>query len=184
MTAIVARCVADLRAHGIDQWDDVYPNEEVLNEDVRSGTLYVAEENGIPIAAVCLNDDQPDQYRSVPWRCAEGRALVVHRLCVDPVHQRRGLGRRLMEFAGEFARRRGYRSIRLEVYSNAPAALALYSRLGYVCVGQIRFPRRRLPFNCLELILDGRAGPGQLPPSTPNQPSSVAPDHSSGGSRR
>jgi len=168
--AIVARCVSDMRAHGVDQWDDLYPNEEVFREDVRSRSLFLAERDGACVAAVALNDVQPEQYRSVAWRSTDGPALVVHRLCVHPDCQRQGLGVRLMEFAEQFARRRGFRSIRLEVYPTASAAVALYSRLGYALVGQVRFPRRRLPFDCMELILSKKTGPNHPPDRIPGTP--------------
>jgi len=169
---IVARCVRDLLAQGIDQWDEVYPDEETLREDVQSGSLFVAEQEGKIVGAVALNDEQPEQYRAVPWRCHDDRALVVHRLCVDPDHQRHGIGRRIMEFAETQARRHGFRSIRLEVYPTAAAAVTLYVRLGYIRVGEVRFPRRRLAFDCMELLLPEKSGPSRAPepkllPATP-----------------
>ena len=157
--AILSRCMRDLRQRGCDQWDDTYPSVEVLHEDVRARTLFVALEEERIVAAVCLNEVQPDPYRSVAWHFADEHPLVVHRLCVDPDRQGRGLGRRMMEFAEQFARVRGFRSIRLEVYPTAVAAVALYSRLGYLRAGQVSFPRRRLAFECLELILSEQMGP-------------------------
>jgi ribosomal protein S18 acetylase RimI-like enzyme len=168
--AIVARCVSEMRAHGVDQWDEVYPNESVFREDVRSKSLFIAERDCTCVAAVALNDVQPEQYRCVPWRCADDRALVVHRLCVHPDHQLQGIGLRLMEFADAYARSRGFRSIRLEVYPTASAAVALYSRLGYTLVGQVRFPRRRLPFDCMELVLPKKTGPNHPPDRMPGTP--------------
>ncbi len=164
---IFARCLAQMRAQGIDQWDEIYPNLDVLREDVQAGSLFVAEEDGACVGSVCLNDRQPEQYRSVPWLCTGGRALVVHRLCVLPACQGRGIGRQLMEFAHGFARSRGFACIRLEVYLTATAAMGLYARLGYRRVGQIRFPRRRLPFECMELVVRDQTAPDRPPPAPP-----------------
>lgn len=163
---MVARCVSAMQAQGIDQWDDVYPNAEILREDVRSKTLFVAEREGVIVGAVCLNDAQPEQYRSVPWRCPDDHPLVVHRLCVHPGHQGQGIGRRLMGFAETYARDHGFRSIRLEVYPTASAAVALYARLGYALVGAVRFPRRRLAFDCMELVFQEKMEPDQPPRTT------------------
>ncbi len=164
---IVARCVRDLQARGIDQWDDIYPNEEILSEDVRAGGLFVASRGGVTVGAVCVNDVQPELYRAVAWRCPDDHPLMIHRLCVDPECQGQGIGLRLMRFAEAFARRKGCRSIRLEVYPTAAAAVGLYTRLGYALVGQVRFPRRRLAFDCMELILQAKMPSERLPETTP-----------------
>ena len=152
---ILTLCVEDMRRHGIDQWDETYPSLRIVEEDARSRTLFVAREDGRCVASVCLNDIQPAEYRPLPWRYTEGRALVVHRLCVLPERQRHGVGRRLMEFAREFAREHGFACIRLESYVGAPRAMTMYEGLGYQRVGQVRFPRRRLPFECFELSVTG-----------------------------
>ena len=150
---ILTLCIRDMRINGVDQWDETYPNLQIIEDDARSRSLFVAREDDMCVGSVCLNDVQPAEYRSVPWRHTGGRALIVHRLCVLPERQRRGVGRRLMEFAGDYAREHGFACIRLEVYVGAQRALALYERLGYQRAGQVRFPRRRLPFDCFELSI-------------------------------
>jgi ribosomal protein S18 acetylase RimI-like enzyme len=59
-----------------------------------------------------------------------------------------------MEFAELYATRSGYASVRLDAYTGNPRSVNLYRRRGYREVGQIRFPRRELPFWCFELIVD------------------------------
>jgi len=175
--------ISDMQSRGIDQWDEQYPSQQLVAGDIASRSLWVADDNGVILASICLNDTQPAEYGRLPWRHTAGPALVVHRLCVRPDRQRRGLGWRLMKFAEELGRERGFASIRLEVYAGAPAALALYQRLGYVRAGQIRFPRRRMAFDCMELSLTGTTRAGQTRRSEPGAGAlvadrpSVAPSH-------
>jgi ribosomal protein S18 acetylase RimI-like enzyme len=150
---IIALCLAQMRAAGIQQWDEIYPNIRVVEEDVRLRSLFVIRESGPSVAAICLNDVQPDEYRGVPWRCAAGRTMIIHRLCVHPDWQAHGLARELMDFAEERAREHGFAAIRLDAYTGNPRAVALYEKRGYQRVGQTRFPRRPLPFDCFELPL-------------------------------
>ncbi len=77
--------------------------------------------------------------------------LVIHRLCVHPDWQARGLARQLMDFAENHARTQSYASIRLDAYKGNPRAIAFYEKRGYQRVGQARFPRRPLPFDLFEL---------------------------------
>ncbi len=150
---IISLCLAQMRAAGIQQWDEIYPNIRVIDEDVRLRSLFVIRAPGPCVAAICLNDVQPEEYRGVPWRCTGGRTMIIHRLCVHPDWQAHGLARELMDFAEERARDQGFASIRLDAYTGNPRAVALYEKRGYQRVGQTRFPRRPLPFDCFELPL-------------------------------
>jgi ribosomal protein S18 acetylase RimI-like enzyme len=150
---LITLCVADMRARQIYQWDENYPNLQVVEESARSESLFVIRHERICVASVCLNDVQPDQYRPLAWRCPKGRALVIHRLCVHPERQRRGTGRQLMDFTEDFAAEHGFSCIRLDCYTGNPRGLALYERCGYQRIGQVFFPRRELPFDCFEKIM-------------------------------
>ena len=151
--SVIDRCRATLAAEGIHQWDEAYPTRDVVDADVGRGALFILEDDsGRCVASVALDDRQADEYRTLAWTTPEP-ALVVHRLCVDPREQGRGLARRLMDFAESYAAERGYASIRLDAYTGNPRSVRLYRRRGYREVGQVRFPRRALPFWCFELSL-------------------------------
>jgi ribosomal protein S18 acetylase RimI-like enzyme len=151
---VMRRCKAALTARGIHQWDDVYPARDVIAADVARGALFVLEdEHGRCVGSVALDETQSEEYQSLTWTSPEP-ALVVHRLCVDPAEQGKGLARRLMDFAESLAVERGYASIRLDAYTGNPRSVQLYRRRGYREVGQVFFPRRALPFWCFELPLD------------------------------
>jgi hypothetical protein len=70
---LLAECAKHLQDHGINQWDAHYPTVKVVENDVGAGALFVVREHGICIAAVCLNELQPDEYRSLAWRCSPDR---------------------------------------------------------------------------------------------------------------
>jgi ribosomal protein S18 acetylase RimI-like enzyme len=147
--SIVDRCRIALRERGIFQWDDIYPTREVVAADIAGGRLYALTAAGRCHAVVTVDTVQDDQYVTVPWTSAEP-ALVVHRLCVDPVAQGRGLGRRLMDYVEAHAKHHRFASVRLDAYSGNAEAVAFYRRRGYREAGQVYFPRRTLPFYCFE----------------------------------
>lgn len=148
---VIHACTQAMRHAGISQWDEIYPNSGVIEEDAREGFLYIAQENGICRGAVTLSERQEATYRQVQWSGSEP-VLVVHRLCVDPVCQGQGIAGQIMDFAEELALRRGYAGIRLDAYSDNPRAVGLYERRGYRNAGQVFFPRRDLPFFCFEKV--------------------------------
>jgi ribosomal protein S18 acetylase RimI-like enzyme len=98
---------------------------------------------------MALDEKQEAAYRQVKWHGAEP-VLVVHRLCIAPDQQRKGIAGMFMDFAEDFALQNGYAGIRLDAYSGNPAAVRLYESRGYQKVGQVNFPRRDLPFYCYE----------------------------------
>jgi GNAT superfamily N-acetyltransferase len=61
--------------------------------------------------------------------------LLVDNVAVRPDLQGRGLGRRLLAFAEEEARRRGYAEVRLYTNEKMTENRALYARLGYEQIG-------------------------------------------------
>jgi GNAT superfamily N-acetyltransferase len=149
---IIQACLQAMQQGGIFQWDEFYPHPELIEEDIRQGSLYLAQENGICLGAVSLDENQEAAYRQVDWQGSQP-VLVVHRLCVDPAYQGQGIAGRLMDFAEDLARRQGYASLRLDAYSGNPTAVKLYKGRDYRQAGQVYFPRRMLPFFCFEKIL-------------------------------
>jgi ribosomal protein S18 acetylase RimI-like enzyme len=139
---VLTLCIEHMRAQGIQQWDHINPDFRVIESDVRSHSLFVARKSGMCVASVTLDESQPPEYSALLWSDIDGRALMIHRLCVHPQWQQRGIGRRLMDFVEDFAKRHGFSSIRLDAYTGNPQALALYRHRGYRKVGQVYFPRR------------------------------------------
>ncbi len=165
LVALFARVVDGMRSQGIDQWDERYPDRAVLEADLRAGVAFALfgdrEESprfqaGAPVGYVALNEEQSEEYRDVPWLENGGAPLVIHRLCVDPVFQGRGAAKTLLSFAETFALQTGHTSIRLDAFTQNPAALALYDSLGYDWRGEVTF--RKGLFRCYEKILS----PGEL----------------------
>ncbi len=142
-----------MREAGSDQWDEIYPTAANAQADINASSVYVAVTDGILAGTVCLNEEQAPEYAGLAWQDTEGQVLVVHRLCVDPALQNCGVAARLMDFAEDYARNNHYTSVRLDTYLGNPKAISLYERRGYQRTGQIRFPRRRMLFDCFEKLL-------------------------------
>ncbi|MEH7075415.1 GNAT family N-acetyltransferase [Neobacillus drentensis] len=144
---------SDLRRKGIDQWDRFYPNRFVMKKDLKNGTFFGMKEENHLIGAIVLDTNESKQYLKLQWEDHTGRPLIIHRLAVHPCHQGKGIGKRLLNFAEEYALEKGNTSIRLDVYSQNRSAIGMYEKAGYQKRGSIRFPLRKVPYLCFEKII-------------------------------
>jgi ribosomal protein S18 acetylase RimI-like enzyme len=69
---------------------------------------------------------------------ASDHVLQISGIAVDPAHQRRGVGRALLEAAIVEARGRGARRLTLRVLAHNEAAVRLYESVGFVVEGVLR----------------------------------------------
>src|SRR3954464_189645 len=80
---LLQACIDHMRAHGIDQWDEVYPSRATLLADIQSNTAHVATLANVGVVGfLVLNDYQNPEYAEVPWRIDGAPIAVVHRLMV------------------------------------------------------------------------------------------------------
>jgi ribosomal protein S18 acetylase RimI-like enzyme len=61
----------------------------------------------------------------------DGHRGWIYYLAVDPDYQRRGMGRRMMEWAEAALKKRGCPKINLQVRTSNPAVISFYEHLGY-----------------------------------------------------
>ena len=115
--ALVQAAIAEMERHGIHQWDARYPDEAVLRGDLAAQTMTVG---------LC-----------------GGRIAVLHRLCVHPDFQRRGVARQAVLHAEQALVRCGIGALRMDVFAENPYALRLYGALGYRKAAEVRFRMRR-----------------------------------------
>ena len=139
LVALYGAATQDMLRQGIDQWDEYYPDREILTEDVESGDMTLGLLDGEPACAWVVNREYEPEYVSGAWEHTGGDFCVLHRLCVNPEMQGQGLARKAMAHMEETAREQGFDSVRLDVFSQNLHAQRLYERLGYKRTGEVRF---------------------------------------------
>jgi ribosomal protein S18 acetylase RimI-like enzyme len=135
LLALTKACVARMRELGIDQWDDFYPDETLIAADVASGTVHVLKQDGELIGCVTVDEKADPNWQGLAWTTPDDGAAAVHRLMIDPSHQRRGLAKHLMLHAEAIAKANGQHTLRLDAFTLNPPSLRLYASLGYTRTG-------------------------------------------------
>ena len=90
---------------------------------ISDGRVSVLEEADRTMAAIIVLLPEPDH-------------LLLDNIAVRPDRQGQGLGRRLIAFAEEQARRLGHSEVRLYTHEKMTENIALYTRLGFVETGR------------------------------------------------
>lgn len=110
---------------GFEQWPLPFPRDQIADAIAR-GEVFVAEEDGEPVATVTILTDDP-QY----WGAQPPDALYVHKLAVARAHAGRGLGTDVIEWADRRAVSLGRRFLRLDCLGDSEGIRRYYERLGF-----------------------------------------------------
>ena len=91
-------CVKGMLKNGIDQWDENYPNADIIRADIKVRTYFIAELNGEIVGGINLDENQDPTYLNIGWEDKTNSFLVVHRLGVKEKNWGDGIGKDLMIF--------------------------------------------------------------------------------------
>ncbi len=132
---MVKSAVTEMESRHIFQWDDVYPAKEDFLADIEKQSLYVGTLCNDIAVLFTINKDCDAQYKNGSWQYPDCEYCVLHRLCVNPAYQNRGLAKQALRHIEKALCRRGIEAIRLDVFCGNPFALSLYRKSGYETVG-------------------------------------------------
>jgi len=128
-----------MNANGIFQWDDIYPNKDILNKDIQNNQMFLGEINGEIVSAFVLNQECDEEYENGNWNYKQGSFAVIHRLCVNVKSQNMKIGTKTMNIIEEMLIENSIEAVRLDAFSLNPYALKMYEKLGYVNVGEVKW---------------------------------------------
>jgi ribosomal protein S18 acetylase RimI-like enzyme len=148
---IYKNAIENMIKNSIFQWDEIYPNKNIIESDIVKKQLYkVIFENNI-ISAFVLNKEYDNEYSNGIWNYNGNNFIVLHRLCLNTKYQNKGFGTKIMLHIENYLKSKNINSIRLDAFSENLIALKLYNKLGYKKVGEANF--RKGLFILFEKIL-------------------------------
>jgi len=127
--------IDEMNKNGIFQWDSVYPNKKLIETDIKKGQMYVGRSGNELVSAYVINVDCDVEYKNGNWKYPDAPYKIVHRLCVNPVFQNKGIAGQTMLHIQDTLKQQGIGVIRLDAFTKNPYALRLYEKLGYEKVG-------------------------------------------------
>ncbi len=119
----------------IPQWDEIYPDKTILEEDISKNQMYIGKiDNEIAVCFV-LSEECDEEYKNGKWQYPDAKFNVIHRLCVNPKFQNRGIATETIKYIEELSKSQGYDVIRLDCFTLNPYSQKLYNKTGYSVTG-------------------------------------------------
>lgn len=148
---LIKKAIIEMECHEIYQWDECYPSRENFESDIKEKTLHLVFEKDRFAAVYVINKECEEEYDECTWKGRDEDSYIMHRLCVSPDFQHKGIGKEVLLHIEEQVKEMGGNSIRLDVFSENPFALHLYEKNGYERRGQAEWRMRK--FFLMEKII-------------------------------
>ena len=133
--SVFSAAIINMEKQEIHQWDEIYPDKEIIAEDIARNQMYIGKiDNKIAVCFV-LSEEFDEEYKNGKWQWPDARFCVIHRLCVSPDFQNRGIAAETLKYIENLCKSQGYDSIRLDCFTENPYSRKLYEKAGYSVVG-------------------------------------------------
>ena len=137
---ILQKAIQRRKEDGSNQWQDGYPNPEVVKADIEKETGFVLTEGEILVGycAVLINDEPAYAGIEGKWLSNED-FVVVHRIAIAQNYLGKGLAKEMMKFVEEFAIKNNIYSVKADTNFDNLAMMKSFEKAGYVYCGEVFF---------------------------------------------
>lgn len=128
-----------LKNQGIDQWQNNYPNEDVINTDISNGESYVLEKDGNIVATSVISFNKEKTYDVIhdgKW-LTDGECAVIHRIAVDNTCKGLGVSHKIIEYAEEMCKEKDINSIKVDTHRENLSMQNMLKKNGFKYCGVI-----------------------------------------------
>lgn len=149
---ILSDAILRRKADGSNQWQDGYPNVNVVQSDIEHGLGYVVTSDECVVAYCALIFNNEPAYADIEgaW-LSDGEFLVLHRVAVAQDYLGKGSTKYILKAIEAVAMEHQVFSIRADTNFDNAAMLALFEKNGYAYRGEVYF--RGSPRKAYEKVL-------------------------------
>jgi len=137
---ILQQAIEQRRQDGSEQWQNGYPNQQTVYDDITNGYGYVITDNDTIIAYAAIIFDVEPAYKEIQGQwITNGDYAVVHRVATSNSVKGRGVATKLFKLIEDLSIEHNVFSIKVDTnFDNIPM-LKILERLGYTYCGEIFF---------------------------------------------
>lgn len=109
-----------LRDRGVEQWQQGYPNEEILKQDIQEDISYVLVLNGTVVGTAALQQGYDKNYQEMnsgSWDSdSDVTYSIIHHIAIEADHQGEHLSSALIQQLFTMSNYLGYRDVRIDTH--------------------------------------------------------------------
>jgi predicted GNAT superfamily acetyltransferase len=128
-----------LKSMGIDQWQNGYPNREIIEKDINSSEAYVLEEEGQVKAYGILTFGGEESYNSIydgEWLSQEIYG-TIHRIAVKSNEKGRGISHKFLGSMEKICIDKEIKSIKIDTHRDNKIMQNILTKNNYTYCGII-----------------------------------------------
>ena len=149
---ILQKAIQRRKEEGSNQWQDGYPNPEVIQSDVNNGHGFVLSDGDVIIGYTALLINDEPEYKKIEGKWITNEDFVVfHRVAISENQLGKGYAKKMMLSIEEFALAKNIYSIKADTNHDNEPMKSLFEKLGYIYCGQVYF--RGSPRNAFEKVI-------------------------------
>ncbi|MDR2979235.1 MAG: GNAT family N-acetyltransferase [Bacteroidales bacterium] len=153
---LIADAQRFLRSMGVDQWQNGYPSEEIIRQDIerKNGYVLTVAEGIIAFATVIFSEEPTYQIIYEGTWLSDSEYGVIHRMAVADAHKRKRVGESMFRFIEKMACERQISSMRIDTHEDNIPMQRLIRKTGYAYCGVIYLAdgNKRLAFQKTDLF--------------------------------
>ena len=133
---------ATIAALGIDQWQNGYPNRDVIFADVEKAQSFsVLSDSEIigTFALICGGEPTYDKIIDGKWLTGDGKDhyFAIHRVAISVKSRGKGISTAIIDYCTDKARNSGKESLRIDTHSGNVVMRKMLEKHGFVHCGTI-----------------------------------------------
>lgn len=136
---IIDEAKETLKKNNINQWQNGYPNKDVILNDIKKSESYVLDHDGEIIGTTALSFNGEKTYDKIyegKW-LSNGAYAVIHRIAVVKIEGLKGIGTEILKKSEEICLSKGIRNIKIDTHKDNKAMQGLLLKNNYEYCGVI-----------------------------------------------
>lgn len=136
---IIKQAQEYFRQNSIDQWQNNYPNPDIIKNDIENGECYVIEDDDLIIATVVLSFRAEKSYEKIydgSW-ITDGRYAVIHRIAVDSRFKGKRISSVIIKHLESICRERNIYILRVDTHQDNKSMIKMLSNNDFKYCGII-----------------------------------------------
>lgn len=137
---IIQYAIEQRRLDGSRQWQEGYPNETTIQEDLDNGHAYVVTDNEDVLAYAAIIFDKEPAYEAIEGKwLTEGDYVVIHRVAAAEIAKGKSVATKLFQLIETLCLSKNIYSIKVDTNFDNMPMLRILEKLGYTYCGEVYF---------------------------------------------